>query len=285
MTKPLPGVWAHVLELSQELGLACFAVAEGAKVPAISKALGGHGVLDATTLAEQVVALAMQFPRANYGVATGGWRNLFVIDFDNLDALPSLTQHFGERAPTPTVHTPRGRHEYFLAPPGLTLSNSARRLAAGVDTRGHGGYVVGAGSRLADGRGYSWADGLSALDLDFAPLPTAVIDALLSPPPKRPDARTSPRSAARSSAPAHGDITARVARYLREIPTMRDGEGRNAAAYRIARHVVYTFGGSSADAQIACDVWNRRNAEPLADSMLARIIANAVTYGGRRHAA
>ncbi|WP_447002392.1 bifunctional DNA primase/polymerase [Saccharothrix isguenensis] len=107
-------------------------------------------------------------PRRNVGIAVGR-SGLVVVDLDGargdapperfagarhgLDVLAMLAAGVGEQVPvdTYTVATPRGRHLYFLAPQGVELRNTAARLGWRVDTRGHGGYVVGAGSSRAEG--------------------------------------------------------------------------------------------------------------------------------------
>jgi hypothetical protein len=48
-------------------------------------------------------------------------------------------------ADTYTVETPSGgRHSYFRQPSAQQLGSSAGRIGWKIDTRGHGGYVVGA---------------------------------------------------------------------------------------------------------------------------------------------
>jgi hypothetical protein len=50
---------------------------------------------------------------------------------------------------TYTVTTPSGgQHLYFRQPSDQQLPNSAGRIGWKIDTRGHGGYVVGAGSTI-----------------------------------------------------------------------------------------------------------------------------------------
>lgn len=76
------------------------------------------------------------------------------------DVLAVLAEQAGQPYPadTYTVHSGRGgTHLYFAAPPGVRLGNTAGdRGGLGwlVDTRGHGGYVVAAGSTV-DGRPYT----------------------------------------------------------------------------------------------------------------------------------
>ena len=50
--------------------------------------------------------------------------------------------------------TSGGRHIYYLVPKGVSVSNSASKIADGVDIRAVGGYVVGAGSEI-DGSKYT----------------------------------------------------------------------------------------------------------------------------------
>ncbi|WP_369028652.1 bifunctional DNA primase/polymerase, partial [Nocardia farcinica] len=55
--------------------------------------------------------------------------------------------------PTYTVTTPSGgMHLYYAVPPAPRLRNSCGRLVPRIDSRGHGGYVVAAGSALPHGR-------------------------------------------------------------------------------------------------------------------------------------
>ncbi|HEY0692851.1 MAG TPA: bifunctional DNA primase/polymerase [Kribbella sp.] len=108
------------------------------------------------------------------GIATGP-SGLLVVDLDTpkspadlppepwygqgatcgADVLDQLAADAASPLPrTHTVTTPSGgRHLYFRPTPGLELGNTAGRLGWKIDTRGHGGYVLGAGSTI-DGRYY-----------------------------------------------------------------------------------------------------------------------------------
>jgi hypothetical protein len=79
-------------------------------------------------------------------------------------------------------------------------------------------------------------------------------------------------------------MTRRLAAYLRELPPLADGMGRNLTAFRIAAFVLHDVHGAEADALVALEVWNARNLEPLEDAALRRAVENAHRYGGR-HAA
>ncbi|WP_327048948.1 bifunctional DNA primase/polymerase [Microbispora sp. NBC_01189] len=141
----------------------------------------------------------------NIGIACGP-SHLVVIDLDTPKpgehpptghAEPGLTtgqdvfRHLCERhgqpypADTFTVTTRRGgTHLYFTAPPAITLGNTSGNKGNGlgrlIDTRGRGGYVVGASSHVAlpDGTGtYTITNPTPP-----APLP-AWLAARLAPPP------------------------------------------------------------------------------------------------------
>lgn len=105
----------------------------------------------------------------NVGVATGR-SGLVVVDLDDgdgacppdrfagvrhgLEVLVMLATAAGVDVPTDTytVEFPGSRHLYFRAPVGLKLRNTTGKLGWRIDTRGHGGYVVAAGSRSREGR-------------------------------------------------------------------------------------------------------------------------------------
>jgi len=141
-----------------KLGWPVFPLAAGGKVPAIAKANGGHGFLDATTNVDCIERWWKDYPDANVGIATGRW--LLVIDVD-----PRKTQEWLESLHTlalPQTLTVRtwsgGWHLYFSMPavPGITIGAN---LLPGIDWRGNGGYVVSAGS-VVEGRLYEIAKNL-----------------------------------------------------------------------------------------------------------------------------
>jgi len=115
----------------------------------------------ATTDVERIKKWWATYPDANIGIATGG--TLLVIDCDVKDDVDGIAnwrrlqaEHGGTIRCTPTVRTPSGGlHFYFSKPADRIVRNSAGKLAPGVDVRGEGGYVVGAGSVL-DGVAYEW---------------------------------------------------------------------------------------------------------------------------------
>jgi hypothetical protein len=139
-------------------GLRVFPLAPRDKVPLIPKSEGGNGCHDGTSDAAQIRAWWGRWPDANVGVATG--QGLLVVDLDGDEgclALADLCGKHGSLPITRRVSTGRqgGFHFWFRAiGSGVRNSTGARNgLAPGIDTRGAGGYVVGAGTHPS-GRRY-----------------------------------------------------------------------------------------------------------------------------------
>ncbi|WP_329208955.1 bifunctional DNA primase/polymerase [Streptomyces sp. NBC_00683] len=164
--------------------------------------LPGHGVHDATTDPAAVRALFAAAPRATgYGIACGrDPHRLIGIDLDidgahgndSVAALQQIAlQHLFTIPATVTVLTPSGgRHLWLTGPSGITVPNSASRLAQGIDVRGSGGYLVGPGSVTTHGR-YRLAPGTA--HLSPAPCPRALLRLLT--PPARPHPTSRPSRA------------------------------------------------------------------------------------------
>ncbi|WP_406355742.1 bifunctional DNA primase/polymerase [Streptomyces sp. NBC_01635] len=157
-----------------ERGWHVFPLRPGTKRPALhgekactgsGPCAGGHRKWEqrATTNPDRIRAAWSRAP-FNVGIATGP-SGLVVVDLDtpehkgSSDA-PDGTATFAalcERAghPVPTTYRTRtasgGTHLYFTAPDGVRLPNTAGTVAASVDTRAWGGYVVAAGSTLPTG--------------------------------------------------------------------------------------------------------------------------------------
>jgi hypothetical protein len=150
-------------------GLAVFPLAPGRKVPAVEKDWEAAATTD-----HLAIARIWREAPYNIGIATGP-SGLLVVDLDqpkNPTDLPpkpwrsrgatngadvfalAARDHAADLPETYTVATPsRGRHLYFRHPTtGQQLGNSAGRIGWKIDTRGHGGYVLGAGSITPAGR-------------------------------------------------------------------------------------------------------------------------------------
>ncbi|MFD9389737.1 bifunctional DNA primase/polymerase [Streptomyces sp. NPDC060000] len=152
----------------------------------------GHGVYDASTDPARVRELFAAAPWATgYGIACGlPPHHLIGVDLDTKSGTDSTTalrelalRHLFTIPPTVVVLTPSGgRHLWLTGPPEVVVPNSAGRLAAGIDIRGAGGYLVGPGSRTDHGV-YATTPGTA--HLTPAPCPRSLLRLLLPPPRSR----------------------------------------------------------------------------------------------------
>lgn len=133
--------------------------------PGTGNCAAGHRKWEqrATTDPERIRA-AWTAGAFNIGIATGP-SGLVVVDLDPVKAkdpkgtpdgatsLQALCERAGQTVPDTyrTRTASGGHHLYFTAPDRVRLGNSAGRLGKHIDTRAHGGYVVGAGSTLPSG--------------------------------------------------------------------------------------------------------------------------------------
>ncbi|PSM41291.1 DNA primase [Streptomyces dioscori] len=171
----------------------------------------------------------------NVGIATGP-SGLAVIDLDtpehkgSADA-PDGAATFGalcERAGHPVPDTCRtrtpsgGTHLYFTAPPGIRIGSTAGTIAASVDTRAWGGYVVAAGSITPAGA-YEALSGPVAV-----PLPSW-LQSILQPAPRTPQA---PSIAVAGQSSRYADVA--LTAETRNVRAAQLG-GREAALFRAAR--------------------------------------------------
>ena len=100
---------------------------------------------------------------------------------DGVAAFKSLAAANGLPRQVPVVKTPNGGlHLYFRQPNGEALGNGRGSLPPGVDVRGAGGFVIGPGARLPDGRGWMAVPGRAAIQ-DAPPLVRWIEDILRPP--------------------------------------------------------------------------------------------------------
>lgn len=157
------------------LGWAVFPLAPRAKRPHTH--LAAAGVKDASRDEETARHRWRLEPTANVGIACGAPSGVDVLDVDGPDgeaALAELERQHGPLPPTIEALTARGRHLYFRADDRVT--NSARKLGAGLDTRGQGGYVVAPPSLHPNGRRYAWRPGHAPGEREIAPWPSWVVE-------------------------------------------------------------------------------------------------------------
>jgi len=102
----------------------------------------------ATSDAGEIARRARRYPGSNIGIATGNGRVVLDIDTDAGGTRPEWA------VPTREASTPSGGlHCWYRTDERVT--NSASKIAVGVDVRGDGGMVLAAPSRTEDGA-YAW---------------------------------------------------------------------------------------------------------------------------------
>ena len=143
-----------------DLGWAVFPLSPGQKIPALSKAKGGRGCLDATTDPEVIDRMWQRFPLANIGIATGPTSGIAVLDVDprhgGTDALRDLiAREVCDLPGMPTARTPSGGMHYFMEHRD-DLKTCAGLIGPGLDVRSTGGYVAAFPSVIPNVGGYAW---------------------------------------------------------------------------------------------------------------------------------
>ena len=125
-----------------------------------------------------------RWPTANIAIRTGEPSGLVVVDVDRRAGghrtLSELVERHGVLPATMTVRTGDGIHLYF-AHPGRAVSNDAgRRVGAGIDIRGDGGYVLAPPSLHHTGRRYA-----VEAERAIAPMPEWIRELVAPTPPVR----------------------------------------------------------------------------------------------------
>jgi putative DNA primase/helicase len=118
-----------------------------------------HGFLNASANLDRVDAWWRMWPGANIGAPTGKQSGFVVLDVDpkngGLASLAKLEAQHGV-LDTLTAITGSGGTHYYFTPPDVLLKNSTGEIAAGIDTRAEGGYVLLPPSSHISGNNYRW---------------------------------------------------------------------------------------------------------------------------------
>lgn len=163
------------------------------------------------------------WPDAAVGLPTGEKTGFFALDIDNkpggangFDWLSEMEAEHGPLPDTARVTSPNGGlHIYFKYVVG-TRNRGA--LGAGVDIRSEGGYVLAAGSTMANGRSYKWDTDTR----EIADAPAWLLDLLL---PKSAPAHT---QYSQSAATNNAYVDAAVDRELADLAGAPLGTRNNA---------------------------------------------------------
>jgi hypothetical protein len=173
-----------------------------------------HGLYDASSVADQIRRWWSENAAFNIGVPTGVAFD--VVDLDSAEAAV-WAGLCGLPEDAPIVRTAKGLHVY-LRPTG---SGNRTALRPGVDYRGRGGYVVGAGSIHPTGQRYE----LVAGDFDHIPAAPSWLRTLLS------EQKSGTDGAARTAKSLRSDLAPGETRDLtaRSVASLRAMAARLAA--------------------------------------------------------
>ena len=130
-------------------GWPVFPCRPGTKVP-----LGGKGVHDATTDADQIRRWWEANPDCNIGFHVGA-ANLMAVDYDCDDEAVDEFATLHDLDETLSVITPNGCHEYYAT--DRDIPPSAGKVAPNVDIRSAGSYTLLPPSSTPDGE-YRWSN-------------------------------------------------------------------------------------------------------------------------------
>jgi hypothetical protein len=135
-----------------------------------------------------VVEWFSKWPDSGLGICTNG---LVVVDDDNDTANYEYSKKLRLKSDShPIVHTPRGgMHHYFREPSDLEVRSSTGKIAASVDIRARGGFLVLPPTTRTDGSSYTWENdqNISCRPQDLPLPPQLILDDIK---PSSPDKNT-----------------------------------------------------------------------------------------------
>ena len=142
-----------------------------------------NGFKDASTDPNVIKEWWHKWPNANVAVITGSVSGLAVLDIDVKSGGPSnldlLESKHGILPDTLVAQTGGGGQHYFFKYPADGFKSIANKIASGIDTKGHGGYVLVAPSNHKSGGVYVWQDSEPG-EIDLAEIPGWVLKKLNS---------------------------------------------------------------------------------------------------------
>lgn len=199
----------------------------------------------------------------NYGVVGDG---LVIVDLDVKDGRDGIAHYLdlGLDFDTLTVRTPsNGYHLYFAGPP---TANTVGKIAAGIDTRGPQGYVVGPGS-IVDGRPYT-----VEIDQSVVPVPPQILQRLEAPRERG----AGPALTADLDTPA---AMAAAVYYLGLAAPAVEGMGGDTHTYHVCCEVRDRGISEGLALQLLLEHWNERCSPPWDGEALKAKVENAFLYG------
>lgn len=253
---------------SARRGLAIFPCWAGSKIPAFPKSAIGAPSIWQSFATSDLLSLAEKWvenPSYNPAVFTRGY---VVIDVDAYK--PGVTlETFTSLGPVPdtyTVRTARGGYHFYFKT-DEPFGNSRGALPPGIDVRGHGGYVLGAGA-VFEGRRYEVIN-----DVDPAPLPEW-LGRMLRTVTKAPNDADAMLGAEDCSASIE-----RAKAYVANAAPAIEGEGGDMQTYKICARLRRDFNLSIEAALEVLGPWNDRCSPPWDLDQLEKKLENAGQYG------
>jgi len=264
----------HALRLAEQ-GFHVFPLGVNSKLPAV-KDYPNVATTDPDQIKRWWMDPVLEVPRPyNIGISTtrfGKRHSLLAIDVDNKGEkngdkeLKRLESEGWEFPETYMQVTPTGgRHIIYMTEE--PLGQGVNVLAKGIDTRGRGGYVVGAGSQI-NGLSYKARQSI------IAKCPKRLVDFVGVAPVKHPLASQTLPNIDR-------DAAIELARsYLRtEAPFSIEGNGGDSVAYLVAARIK-DFGCAPSDClKLMLDGWNDHNEPPWSADELKAKVDHAYRYG------
>jgi hypothetical protein len=237
------------------------------------KRVGKHPAVDWGDITHDNQAALSHRPAhgAGYGIKTGALphgSDIIVVDCDSVEALERWQTLCGGTKPvTYEVVTGRGWQWYFEHP-GFYVGNNAGELAPGLDIRGDGGFVVGAGSPHRNGKTYE------AVERPIAPAPAWLVDWLR--------ARSSPPTKVQPSAGRVTDpeeLAYRRALFVercKRASPLETGK-RYHGLFPVVQYAAHDLGLSDEDiVEAISEHWNPRFPEPLTyEALVSHVLGHA----------
>ncbi len=256
----------HALQAAA-LGIPVFRLRRNGKKPA---AKGWQR--EATTDPATIERLWTETPDANIGWMTGN--GLFALDIDvkqdrhGDQSLGSLQIDHGFLPTTLKNSTPTGGwHLLFKTDRPVINHGTGKKLGRGIDVRGEGGYVVGAGSTI-DGAAYQ-----SALT------PIADAPAWLVTMTDRPIDKQNDQPVAELDT---GAAIARATEYLQsQAPAAVEGQGGDHTTFTVAARLRDLAISAPQALELMLEHWNPLCSPPWDPDDLERKVANAFQYASR----
>lgn len=129
---------------------------------------------NATTNIQQLESWWLRWPDANIGIQTGPKSGILVLDVDpdngGDDSLFALESQYGKLDVLESITGGGGRHLFFQYP-NQQIPNSSSKIAAGLDVRGDGGFIVAPPSLHKSGKFYQWEASSDPIQTLLQPVP------------------------------------------------------------------------------------------------------------------